>query len=303
MELFLRVIKTAWQGFKRNGWLSLVATFMMMQALLLISLFVSINVGVNKTIQAINSRIDVAVFFKEYVPESDIMAFKEQIKDIEGLKDITYVSQAEALKNYTAYNSDSQELLDVIGEDSSFLPASLEVKVDNPYLLEGVVSQIEAKDTTKMILETGLKKNQEIIDKLRQVNRLVSIADVSLSLIFIIIALLIIFNTIRMTIFTRKEEIEIMKLVGATDWYIRWPFIIEGMLYGVIGAVAAFVLLMSGLLLLNSNFGSQYFSLDVVGGATSVSPLFATQILLLQLLFGIVVGAVSSFLSTKKHLH
>lgn len=303
MELFLRITKTAWQGFKRNGWLSLVATFMMMQALLLISLFVSINIGVNRTIQAINSRIDVAVFFKEYVPESDIMVFKDRIKDIEGLKDITYVSQAEALKNYTAYNSDSQELLDVIGEDASFLPASLEIKVDNPYMLEGVVSQIEARDETKMILETGLKKNQEIINKLRQVNRMVGVADVSLSLIFIIIALLIIFNTIRMTIFTRKEEIEIMKLVGATDWYIRWPFIIEGMLYGVIGAIAAFILLMSGLLLLNSNFGSQYFSLDTLGGQTMVTPLFALQILLLQLLFGIVVGAISSYLSTKKHLH
>src|SRR3989344_1370470 len=228
MELFLRITKTAWQGFKRNGWLSLVATFMMMQALLLISLFVSINVGVNHTIQAINSRIDVAVFFKEYVPEADIMVFKDKIKDIEGLKDVTYVSQAEALKNYTAYNRDSQELLDVIGDDASFLPASLEIKVDNPYMLEGVVTEIEARDETKMVLETGLKKNQEIVNKLRQVNRMVGIADVALSLLFIIIALLIIFNTIRMTIFTRKEEIEIMKLVGATDWYIRWPFIIEG---------------------------------------------------------------------------
>jgi len=303
MELFLRITKTAWQGFKRNGWLSLVATFMMMQALLLISLFVSINVGVNKTIQAINSRIDVAVFFKEYVPEPDIMVFKDKIKDVEGLKDITYVSQAEALKNYTAYNSDSKELLDVIGEDASFLPASLEIKVDNPYMLEGVVKEIEVRDDTKMILETGLKKNQEIVDKLRKVNRLVGIADVSLSLIFIIIALLIIFNTIRMTIFTRKEEIEIMKLVGATDWYIRWPFIIEGMLYGVIGAVSAFILMLAGWLLLNSSFGSKYLALDTFGSPTAIGPLFALQIFLLQLLFGIVVGAISSYLSTKKHLH
>ena len=303
MELTLRIIRTAWQGFRRNGWLSLVATFMMMQALLLISLFVSINVGVNRTIQAINSRIDVAVFFKEYVPESDIMVFKDKINNIEGIKEITYISQAEALKNYTAYNSDSQELLDVIGNDASFLPASLEIKVTNPYLLETVVSQIEGRDESKMILETGLKKNQEIVDKLRQLNRLVGVADVSLSLIFIIIALLIIFNTIRMTIFTRKEEIEIMKLVGATDWYIRWPFIIEGMLYGVMGAAAAFILMVGGWLFINSGFGSRYFSLGALGGQTLITPLFALQILLLQLLFGVVVGAISSYLSTRKHLH
>ena len=302
MEFFLRIIRTAWQGFKRNGWLSLVATFMMMQALLLISLFVSINVGVNRTIQAINSRIDVAVFFKEYVSESDIMAFKDQIKDIDGIKDIVYVSQEQALQSYTSYNSGSQDLLDVIGTDASFLPASLEIKVDNPFLLEGVVSQIESRDGNKIILETGLKKNQEIIDKLRQINRLVGIADVSLSLIFIIIALLIIFNTIRMTIFTRKEEIEIMKLVGATDWYIRWPFIIEGMLYGIIGAVAAFILMVAGWLFINSSFGSRYFSLSALGGSTTIGPVFALQIFLLQLLFGVIVGATSSYLSTKKHL-
>lgn len=303
MELFLRIIGTAWQGFKRNGWLSLVATFMMMQALLLLGIFISLNIGVSRTIQAINERIDVAVFFQEYVPEADIMVFKDKIKDIEGLKQITYVSQAEALKNYMAYNRDSQELLDVIGEDASFLPASLEIKVDNPYLLEGVVTQIEARDESKMILETGLKKNQEIIDKLRKLNRMVGLANIILSCIFIIIALLIIFNTIRMTIFTRKEEIEIMKLVGATDWYIRWPFILEGVLYGVMGAAAAFVLMMGGVWLLNSSFGSKYFALDSLGAGSLIGPWFALQLLILQLVFGVVVGSVSSYLSTKKHLH
>lgn len=303
MELFLRIIGTAWQGFKRNGWLSLVATFMMMQALLLLGIFISLNISVSRTIQAINERIDVAVFFQEYVPEADIMVFKDKIKDIEGLKQITYVSQAEALKNYTAYNRDSQELLDVIGEDASFLPASLEIKVDNPYLLEGVVTQIEARDESKMILETGLKKNQEIIDKLRKLNRMVGLANIILSCIFIIIALLIIFNTIRMTIFTRKEEIEIMKLVGATDWYIRWPFILEGVLYGAMGAAAAFVLMMGGVWLINSSFGSKYFALDSLGANGLMGPWFALQLLILQLVFGVVVGAVSSYLSTKKHLH
>lgn len=276
---------------------------MMMQALLLLGIFISLNISVSRTIQAINERIDVAVFFQEYVPEADIMVFKDKIKDIEGLKQITYVSQAEALKNYTAYNRDSQELLDVIGEDASFLPASLEIKVDNPYLLEGVVTQIEARDESKMILETGLKKNQEIIDKLRKLNRMVGLANIILSCIFIIIALLIIFNTIRMTIFTRKEEIEIMKLVGATDWYIRWPFILEGVLYGAMGAAAAFVLMMGGVWLINSSFGSKYFALDSLGANGLMGPWFALQLLILQLVFGVVVGAVSSYLSTKKHLH
>lgn len=305
MEIYLRVIRTGWQGFKRNGWLSFVAIFMMMQTLLLITLFIILNVVVNKTVQAINDRIDVAVFFKEYIPQDDILIFKDEISSIEGIKDIIFVSQQQALESYIAYNQDSQALLDVIGDDSSFLPASLEVKLDNPYLIESVVAEIRTQDKNQLILETSLKKNQEIINSLRSISRFIGIANITMSFIFIIIALLIIFNTIRITIFTRREEIEIMKLVGATDWYIRWPFIIEGAIYGIIGALLAFIVTMLGYWLLTSSIGSRFFSLDVIGGAgySIFTPWFMLKLLMIQLLFGIVVGSVSSYFSTKRHLH
>ena len=135
MESLYRVVKTSWQGFRRNGWLSSVAIFMMMQALLLITIFVSLNLVVNKTIQAVNERIDVAIFFKEYIPEGDILIFKDQIDSVEGIKAIKYISQEEALASYLDYNRDSQELIDLIGNDSSFLPASLEIKMNNPDLI------------------------------------------------------------------------------------------------------------------------------------------------------------------------
>lgn len=303
MEAILRVFRTSWQGFRRNGWLSFVATFMMMQALLLLTIFISLNLAVNQTIRAVNERIDVAVFFKEYVPEAEVLAFKSQIISIGGVRDITFISQAEALESYIAQNRDSQELLDVIGDDSSFLPASLEIKVDNPFLIEEIVQSIEARDTTAMILETSLKKNQEVIDRLRKISRFVGIANFMLSIIFIVIALLIIFNTIRITIFTRKEEIEIMKLVGATDWYIRWPFVVEGMMYGVTGALLAFIMTMLGYWLLTSSIGDKYFAIDVAGASQGVfGPWFALEILIIQLLFGMIVGAISSYLSTKRHL-
>jgi len=304
MDLFLRTIKTSWRGFVRNGWLSFMSSFMMMQALLLITVFMSLNVVVSATIQAVNERIDVAVFFKEYIPEGEILGFQEKIRDLEGVKDITFISQEQALENYIAYNQDNKELLDVIGEDSSFLPASLELKVTDPYLIESIVSEVETLDDTDIILETSLKKNQNVIDQLRKVNALVSVANIGLSIIFIIIALLIIFNTIRITIFTRKEEIEIMKLVGATDWYIRWPFIIEGMLYGIAGAVLAFILALVGYWLLSSGVGSNYLLADVTGGASYAifDIWFVIELFVVQLIIGIIVGGVSSYLSTKRHL-
>lgn len=303
MEIFLRIIKTAWDGFRRNGWLSFVATFTMMQALLLITLLFSLNVAVNRTIQAVNDRIDVAVFFKEFVPEADILVFKDKIDNVPGVKAINFVSQEQALKNYQSQNMMDQELQAIIGTDNNYLPASLEVKAINPDRIEEVVAQINVLDDNKIIAETTLKDNQNMINQLRKINRTVGVANVLLSFIFIIIALLIIFNTIRIAIFTRKEEIEIMKLVGATDWYIRWPFIIEGMVYGVVGAIWAFAITLLGYLVLVSGVLNKYLSLGV-----SDLPITHSQILLfvelfvMQLVLGIIVGGISSLFSTKKHL-
>ena len=303
MGTFYRVIRTSWQGFRRNGWLSFVAIFMMMQALLLITIFVSLNLAVNKTIQAVNERIDVAIFFHEYVSEGDILIFKDKVSSVDGIKGIKYISQEEALASYMDYNRDSQELLDLIGDDSSFLPASLEVKVNNPDFIESVVEQIMAHDENNLILETTLKKNQEVIDRLRKINKFVGTANVALSLIFVIIALLIIFNTIRITIFTRREEIEIMKLVGATDWYIRWPFIVEGMFYGIAGALLAFVMSVIGYWILIASVDGEFFSIGLTELGTGVfNPWLLIELLIIQLVVGIVVGSISSYLSTKRHL-
>ncbi len=305
MGTFLRIIRTAWYGFTRNGWLSFVATFMMMQTLLLITIFVSLNVVVNQTIQSVNDRIDVAIFFKEYIPQSDVLAFRDEISSISGVKDIIFISQEQALESYIAQNQDNQELLDVIGDDSSFLPSSLEIKVTDPYLIEAIVEQAIVMDTEGLISETSLKKNQNVIDQLRKINRLVSWANIFLSLVFIIIALLIIFNTIRITIFTRREEIEIMQLVGATDWYIRWPFIVEGMIYGIVGAILAFVVTLLGYWFIITNISSKYFSIDV-NAAVSDAGLFNVWLIIelfaLQILLGILVGGISSYLSTRRHL-
>jgi len=303
MQIFLRIIKTAWYGFWRNGWLSLVAIFIMMQVLLLVGIFTSLNLGVAQAIQAINERIDVAVFFKDYVPESDILSFQQKITNLSGVKSIQFISHQKALESYVASNQRNKELLDIVGDDSTFFPASLEIKVDNPNLLETVVQRVKDQDQSGLIAQTSLEKNQVVINKLRNFNRLLMWGNLIVSFILIVIALLIIFNTIRITIFTRKEEIEIMKLVGATDWYIRWPFILEGVLYGIMGAILAFLLTLAvyqgvGLLL-----GKNYWSMQAVGGSLEIFSLpFAAKLFVFQLFFGVLVGSISSYSSTRRYL-
>lgn len=303
MQLFLRIIKTAWQGFWRNGWLSLVAIFIMVQVLLLVGIFLSLNVGVGQAIQAINNQIDLAVFFKDYVPTADITGFQTKIEGLDNIKSVEFVSQEEALAKYVSNSQHNQELIEAIDGDASFFPASLEVKVVNPDLLEQVIKQIKDDDSNGIIATTSWEKNQVVIEKLRKINRLLALGNVVVSLILLIIALLIIFNTIRITIFTRKEEIEIMKLVGATDWYIRWPFVLEGVLYGFIGALVAFgltILMYQGLVWFLS---SSYWSWQAVSRTIGdFGYLFALRLFGSQLFFGILVGSLSSYLSARRYL-
>jgi len=296
-----RIFRSAASGFRRNGWLSLVAVFIMTQALLLISIFASLNLVIGASITAINERIDVALFFKETVTQSEAMTLKTQAEQIEGVTQVTYVSSQDALDKFLADHRNRGAILDVVSRDENFLPASLEIKVTDPYLIEGIVGQIIRGDGGKLISQTSLEDNQKLIEKLRNFGGFVQRSSLILALVLIIIALLIIFNTIRITIFTRREEIEIMKLVGATDWYIRWPFIIEGMLYGVIATILSLVLLYVGYLALVKPMVDSY----LISAASS--PVFTLGFFIflaaLQLVVALVVGGVSSYWATREHLH
>lgn len=303
MQLFLRVLKTTWQGFWRNGWLSLVAIFIMVQVLLLVGIFLSLNFGVGHAIRAINNQIDLAVFFKEYVPDADITSFQDRISTTDNIKTIQFVSQEEALARYVASSQQNQELIEAIDGDASFFPASLEIKVNNPDFLEQVIDQVKKQDANEIIATTSWEKSQVVIEKLRKINQLLVLGNIAISLLLLIVALLIIFNTIRITIFTRKEEIEIMKLVGATDWYIRWPFVLEGVLYGLLGALIAFGLTILMYQALIWFLGSNYWSWQSVSKTIGdFGYAFALQLFVFQLFFGVLVGSISSYLSTKRYL-
>ncbi len=296
-----RIFRSAASGFRRNGWLSLVAVFIMTQALLIISIFASLNLVIGASIQAVNERIDVAVFFKETVTPAEARALKGQVEQWDGVREVIYVSSQEALDKFLADHRNRGAIREVIPKEENFLPASLEIKVTDPYLIEEVVERVRQGDGGRLISETSLEDNQKLIDQLRNFGGFVQRASLILALVLIIIALLIIFNTIRITIFTRREEIEIMKLVGATDWYIRWPFILEGILYGVIATILSLILLAVGYLALVRPMVDNYLI------STSGNPVFTVGffvfLAVLQLVIALVVGGVSSYLATKRHLH
>lgn len=298
---FNRILRSALASFKRNGWLTIAAIFIMTQALLIISIFASLNVVISSSIKAINERIDVAVFFKETAPEKEILALKDQVSNWSEVEAVTYTSPQAALDKFLAEHRNRSAIREVVSEEENFLPASLEIKVSDPYEIEGVIDRVVKGSYSKLVSETSLEDNQNLIEKLRNLGSFIQRSSLLLALVFLIIAVLIIFNTIRITIFTRHEEIEIMKLVGATDWYIRWPFIVEGMLYGLVSIMITLVLLYGGYAAVLKPMVDNY--LITTEGSPVFTVGFFVFLLVLQLLVALVVGGFSSYLATKRHLH
>ncbi len=296
-----RSLRSAWNGFIRNGWLSLAAVFIMAQALLIVSILASLNMVIGASIQAVNERIDVAIFLKETATEEQALALKSEVEQYDGVRQVLYISPQEALDKFLAENRNRSIIREVVPADDNFLPASIEVKADDPYLIEGIVERIQASQVGSIVSETSLEDNQKLIERLRGLGSTVQKVSLVLALVLIVLALLIIFNTIRITIFTRRREIEIMKLVGATDWYIRWPFLIEGMLYAVVATVVA----MAVMLILYASFVQPLIASQLLSEGSE--PMFTTGFFVLlgfvQLGLGLVVGVVSSAWATKTHLH
>jgi cell division transport system permease protein len=303
MIIFLRILRSSLTSFRRNGWLSLISIFTMSQALLILSIFFVMGIAVGSIVQGINSKLDLAIYFKDNATEEEIHSFQSEIQIMPEVTQVTYVSKSDALNRYLEQNQGNQQLVQVIGNDADFFPASLEIKVKNPSIIGAMVSQFNGGPHASIIKSTSYTNNQEVAKKLQAAVTVLSRGGMLLGIIFLVIALLIIFNTIRIAIFTRREEIEIMKLVGATDWYIRWPFIIEGILYGVFAAILSTLLIYLGYFFFVQGFFVQYLFSDLGTLAKHLlSHLVFLQLFGIQILVGLVVGAVSSFWATKRYL-
>jgi len=301
---FERILKNGVVGFGRNIWLAIAAIAMMGITLTILLFAVVANATFAHTIDIITDRIDVSVFLKDSVDSGDRAQLIDDLKKVENVESVQYISKDEALKRYRAQNVDNPELLAAISE------------VDNPLSQEIIVQPIDAnnmqpiKDYLEQPAIAELQSDptsysgdrKEAIDKIAKATRFFEQAGVVGIVIFALISTLIIFNTIRMAIFNRRDELVIMRLLGASTWYIRGPFVVETILYGLVAAafsliicaslfaIASSTLQASSLGLLDIKYSGEYFKDNL------------WLILVVQLAAGIVIGAVSSIIATRRYL-
>lgn len=293
------ISKMSLLSFWRNRWLSLAGTLMMILTLITISFFLSLMLITNKTTEQLKEKVDMSVYFNESTSKDQIFAVQNILLSRADIKTVDYISKEDALEVWRKRNQDNEKIRDIISETDNPLPRSLEVKTTNPEDLEKVYKFLNNEDYKPLVKEISYKKNKDLIDRLVNITRFLKLFGWILSLVFVLISVLVIYNTIRLTIYARKDEIDIMKLVGASDWYVRGPFVIEGLAYGLIGAICSSILFTFVFRLLVP-VAEKYLGLANLN--QSYLGINLALIILVQLMIGLFLGTFCSVWAIRRHL-
>lgn len=299
-----RIFKNGVINFSRNIWIAIAAIAMMAITLTILLFAVVANSTFRHTIDDITSHIDVSMYLKDTVTDQQRNDLISELKGIGNIQSVDYISKEQALKTYRAQNAANQELLAAISQTDNPLPATLVINPKDPNDLASIKSFLDKTAVKELQSDpTSYSGDRKAaIDKITKATHFFEQAGIIGIIVFIIISMLIIFNTIRMAIFNRRDELVIMRLLGASPSYIRGPFIVETMLYGAVAAalsllvcgalfaIASSTLEASSLGLLDISYASDYFTNHL------------WQILTIQIAIGILIGAASSAVATRRYL-
>jgi cell division transport system permease protein len=243
LSLF-RVIKSGFTNFGRNIWLSLAATMVMTITLVIFSTLFLLFMLTRYSISTIQNTVDVSVYFKIGLAESQITKIENDVKADPEVKEVDYVSAIQAFNNFKTQHSNDPLITESLNELSDNpLPATLHIKAYNLDDYPAIAQKLEGDQYKDFIDKVNYEDNRVVIERLNTILKFIVTFGIALVAIFALIAILVIFNTIRLTIYNRKEEVEIMRLVGATNWYIRGPFLTESILYAILSTVITIGLL------------------------------------------------------------
>ena len=295
-----RVLKFAWQGFLRNRVLGLEVMFIMAIAVFLItSLFLFQGIS-DFLIKEIQNKVDVSVYFKETVLEEEILSVERDLyKFSNEIESVEYISREKALENFIEKHKQEPIYLEALEEIgyNPFLP-SLNIKARDPSYYAPISNYLNQESLQGVIERVSFFQNKKVIDKLSSITANVKTVVISLSLILGLLAVLITFNTIKLTIFTSKEEISTMQLVGASSWFIRGPFVIQGIFYGIIS-----VLTVNLLFLITFAFFSYRLETFFLGfNLLNYFQMNFLPLLLIQIAFAGILAIFSTLLALHKYL-
>jgi cell division transport system permease protein len=298
----IRSITYGFQNFGRNLFLSIATTSIMVLTLFGLGFFMVINQIYGDALRGIQDRVDISVYLKDGLEETQVNNFIEYVKGIEGVKETNLITKEMALDKFKETYKDNPSILQSLQVlDTNPLPVTLTVKAESSEFYKQINDNLLAsqyKDT--VIQETDFQKStsKDIIDKLNNIIRVTRNVGIGVIIVLATIAILITYNTVRLTLYSYRQEIEIMRLVGASDSQIKGPFFVEGILFGVFGTFISFLILFVVVLLIPSGTLLNPTSLPLSEYVLTN----AFFIIGVQLVAGIALGVGSSLIAINRYL-
>lgn len=284
-------IKEVYTSFKRNIWMTLASIFTVVLSLFILGFFSIVILNLNKMADTLESQVQISVYLKDDLSQEEIDETKETLSKIEGLEDIKFTTREEAMENFKERLGDQQFLLDAL-DDTNPLPDSFSLTVTSTQQVKTIADTAAALDSVE-----SASYSQDIINHLFNLTHLIRLIGIALIILLTGAAIFIISNTIRLTVFARRKEIAIMKYVGATDWFIRWPFLLEGICLGFIGGGLATIFLY----IVYNQVTQEIYEAMAFFPLIPQHP-FIDYISLAILVAGIIIGALGSTISLKRFL-
>lgn len=302
-----RIFVSGIQGFLRSGFVSFSSILVMSITLFIIGSIFFLSGLLNYTLDSVKDKVDINVYFVTTAQETDILALKKSIENLPEVSNVEYISRDQALKDFKDKHQEDQLTLQAIDElGDNPLGAILNIKTKDPSQYAGVASFLDNSNNellspsgTKIIDKINYTQNKVVIDKLTSIIKSANMIGLWLAIIFIIISILITSNTIRLIIFMKKDEISVMRLVGASHKYVKGPFVVNGILVGLISSFVVILIFSIG------SFWLVHSSYSVYFGGFNLFHYFINNILLIIgtiLGIGILLGIIASYLAVRRYL-
>lgn len=311
---FKRITRTGFVNFWRNGFLSFAAIVVITLSLCSFGALIFAGAFGRTLIADVKDKVDINVYFTLEAPETDILALKKDLEQLVEVSRVEYVSREQTLTDFkTKWQGNSLIIqgLDEIG--SNPFPASLNVKAKDPGQYASIVNFLENKpptlaDGTPIVEKVNYQQNKLVIDRLGRIIPAVEQAGLITGIIFVIVAIIVIWNTIRLIVYTSKDEISVMKLVGASNIYVRGPLVVSGIMYGIVSGIIALVLMAafaywSDMIVLR--FAGVQVAADFELAVNILSRYFVqnfSQIFIIIMGAGIIMGAIPSYIAARRYL-
>ncbi len=294
-----RIIKYGLAGFWRNGWLSTATIAVVFLVLVGFGGLLIFNSVTNIFISDIQDKIDISVYFKSDAPEDQILNIQKALQSLAEVKSVDYISRDQALEIFKTQHQADQNVSQALDElNANPLSASLNIKANELKDYSVIDSYLAGDAFKEYISKVSYTQNVNVIDRLQRVKSIAQQGGFILIVIISLLAALIIFNTIRLAIYSSREEFGIMRLVGGSNFFIRGPYMIEGMLYGLISGILS-VLAITIFVYYTAPY-LRIFVPDVNGWSYYTSHL--ASFFIYQLIFGIGLGVISSYIAVRKYL-